>query len=59
MLRPVLERDVLAAEPGSLLWSVTTLTLIAKDELSAGIAQCEALIDVARPRGWLMALTHG
>ncbi len=58
MLRPVLERDVLAAEPGSLVWSVTALTLICNDELSAGIAQCEALIDVARPRGWVMLLTH-
>jgi DNA-binding NarL/FixJ family response regulator len=59
LLRPVLERDVLAAEPGSLLWSMTTLLLIANDELGTAEAQCGALIDVARPRGWLMALTHG
>lgn len=59
VLRPLLESGGLAAEPGSLLWSVSTLTLVAQDELASGIAQCEALIDVARPRGWLMALTHG
>jgi DNA-binding NarL/FixJ family response regulator len=59
LMRPLLDRGGLAAEPGSLLWSVSTMTLIAGDELAAGIAQCEALIDVARPRGWLMALTHG
>ena len=58
LLRPVLEQGALAAEPGSLLWSVTTLTLIAEDELGAALAQCEALIDIARPRGWLMALSH-
>jgi DNA-binding CsgD family transcriptional regulator len=59
LLRPVLEQGALAAEAGSLVWSVTALTLIAEDELGAARAQCEALIDVARPRGWLMALTHG
>jgi DNA-binding NarL/FixJ family response regulator len=59
VLRPLLDGGGLAAEPGSLLWTVSTLTLIAEDELAAGIAQCEGLIDVARPRGWLMALTHG
>ncbi len=58
LLRPVLEQGALAAEPGSLLWSVTAVTLIAEDELGTALAQCEALIDIARPRGWLMALTH-
>ncbi len=59
VLRPVLGQGALAAEPGSLLWTVATLTLIAEDELGAALAQCGGLIDVARPRGWLMALTHG
>ncbi len=59
LLRPMLEQEALAAEPGSLAWSVTAIVLIGADELDAAVAQCEGLIDIARPRGWLMALTHG
>ena len=59
LLRPVLEQDVLAAEPGSLLSALATLHLIVDDELETALAQCDALIDVARPRGWLIALAHG
>ena len=59
LLRPVLEQDVLAAEPGSLLPTVATVSLIVDDELDPALAQCEALIEIARPRGWLIALAHG
>ena len=59
LLRPVLEQDVLAAEPGSLLAPVATLSLILDDELDAALAQCDALIEIARPRGWLIELAHG
>jgi DNA-binding CsgD family transcriptional regulator len=59
LLRPVLEHGALAAEPGSLLGTVATLQLILDDELATAVAQCEELIDVARPRGWLIALAHG
>jgi DNA-binding NarL/FixJ family response regulator len=59
LLRPVLEHDALAAEPGSLLATLATLHLILDDELATALVQCEALIDVARPRGWLIALAHG
>ena len=59
LLRPALEHDALAAEPGSLLASLATLHLIIDDELTTAFALCEALIDVARPRGWLIALAHG
>ena len=59
LLRPVLEQDVLAAERGSLLTAVATVHLIVDDELETALALCEALIDVARPRGWLIALAHG
>jgi DNA-binding NarL/FixJ family response regulator len=59
LLRPLLDSGGLTAEPGSLLWSVSTMIMIAEDDLAGGVAQAEALIDVARPRGWLMALTHG
>jgi DNA-binding NarL/FixJ family response regulator len=58
-MRPALEHDALSAEPGSLLASLATLHLILDDELTAAFALCEALIDVARPRGWLIALAHG
>lgn len=40
LLRPVLEQDVLAAEPGSLLGSVATLHLIVDEELERAVAQC-------------------
>jgi DNA-binding CsgD family transcriptional regulator len=59
MLRPVLDDDALAAEPGSLLSTLVMLDLIADDHLETALAQCNALIDVARPSGWLMALVHG
>ena len=59
LLRPALEHDALAAEPGSLLATLATLQLILDDELTTAFALCEALIDVARPRGWLIALAHG
>jgi DNA-binding NarL/FixJ family response regulator len=59
LLRPALEHDALAAEPGSLLASLATLHLIIDDELTTAFALCEALIGVARPRGWLIALAHG
>ena len=59
LMRPVLEQDALSAEPGSLLASLANLQLILDDELTAAFALCEALIDVARPRGWLIALAHG
>ena len=38
---------------------LATLILIANDELEAARARCDALIDLARPRGWLIALAHG
>jgi DNA-binding NarL/FixJ family response regulator len=59
LLRPVLERDALAAERGSLLTALAMVHLIVDDELETALALCEALIDVARPRGWLIALAHG
>ena len=59
LMRPVLERNALAAEEGSLVISLATLHLIADDQLETGLGLAEALIDVARPRGWLIALAHG
>ena len=59
LLRPALNGDVLANEPDSLLNSVATLVLIQGDELETACASCTALIDLARPRGWRIALAHG
>jgi DNA-binding CsgD family transcriptional regulator len=59
MLRPVLEQDLLAAETGSVLQTMTTLVLIVSDELDTAIARCSWLVDLARPRGWTIALAHG
>jgi DNA-binding CsgD family transcriptional regulator len=56
-LRPALR--TLADEPDSLVGTVAAIHLIADDELDDGIALCDALIDTARPRGWLIALAHG
>ena len=38
---------------------MATLVLIQGDELEAACASCTALIELARPRGWLIALLHG
>ena len=59
LLRPVLERDALTREPDSLLGAIATFVLIANDELDTACALCDAVIDAARPRGWLIALALG
>ena len=59
ILRPLLESGGLAGESDSLLNTVATLVLIQGDELEAACAGCTALIELARPRGWLIALHHG
>ena len=57
LLRPVFESGVL--DDDSLLGTVGTMVLILGDELELALAQCDALIEVARPRGWRIALVHG
>lgn len=59
LLRPALESDALAGEHDSVLQSVATLVLILGEDLRTACAGCTALIDLARPRGWLIALAHG
>ena len=46
----------LDAEPDTALRTVALFTLIANDEIETAIARCDAIIDAARPRGWLIAL---
>ena len=55
LLRPVFG-DL---EDDSLLGTVACMVLAVDDELDTAIAHCDALIDVARPRGWRIALAHG
>jgi DNA-binding NarL/FixJ family response regulator len=57
LLRPVVEGGLL--EDDSLLGTVSTMVLILDEELDTALAQCDALIDMARPRGWRIALVHG
>ena len=56
-LRPIFDEGVL--EDDSLLGSVGCMVLVLDDELDVALAQCDALIDTARPRGWRIALAHG
>ena len=59
LLEPALDEGLLDREIGSLLPTAAKYVLIAGDELERAIALCRALIDFARPRGWLIALAHG
>jgi len=59
LLQPVLDSGELATEEDSLTGTFATLVLIANDQLDAARSRCEAVIEAARPRGWLIALAHG
>jgi len=59
LLQPVLDSGELLTEEDSLTGTFATLVLIANDQLDAARNRCEAVIEAARPRGWLIALTHG
>jgi DNA-binding CsgD family transcriptional regulator len=59
MLVCALEARALDQEPDSLLGTLATFVLIACEELDAASEHSGAIIDVARPRGWLIALAHG
>lgn len=58
LLFPTLDDGTLDREVDSLVPSAATVVLIANDELEIAIARCAALIELARPRGWLIALAH-
>jgi DNA-binding NarL/FixJ family response regulator len=59
MLARVLHSEALDETSGSILTTWTKFILISSGELDAARAHCTALIEVARPRGWLIALAHG
>ena len=59
LLDPLLADGALDRESDSLLPTTATIVLVAYDDLDTATARCAALIDLARPRGWLIALAHG
>jgi DNA-binding CsgD family transcriptional regulator len=59
LLQPVLDEKTLIADEDSLVGTIATIVLIANDELDVALGRCQAIIDTARPRGWLIALAHG
>jgi DNA-binding CsgD family transcriptional regulator len=59
LLATALEAGALDGDADSLLGTFAKFVLIAGGDLDAAREHCGALIDVARPRGWLIALAHG
>jgi len=59
LLQSVLDSGVLTHEEDSLAGTIATIALIVNDQLDAARRRCEAVIETARPRGWLIALAHG
>jgi DNA-binding NarL/FixJ family response regulator len=59
LLQPVLDSRALAEEEDSLAGTLATIALIVNDQLDAARRRCDAVIETARPRGWLIALAHG
>jgi DNA-binding CsgD family transcriptional regulator len=59
LLQPVLDSSGLADEEDSLAGTIATLALVVNDQLEIARRRCEAVMDAARPRGWLIALAHG
>jgi hypothetical protein len=59
LLGPVLEENMLTVDDDSLVGTIATIVLIANNQLDVALRRCQAIIDTARPRGWLIALAHG
>jgi DNA-binding NarL/FixJ family response regulator len=59
ILAAALEAGALDRDPDSLLGTWAKLVMIANEDLDAARAHCAGLIDLARPRGWAIALAHG
>ena len=59
LLAPALQAGALDDDRDSLLGTVATFVLIAGEDLDGARERCDAVIDIARPRGWLIALAHG
>lgn len=59
LLATALESGALDGHADSLLGTIAKFALIANGDLDGAREHCSALIDLARPRGWLIALAHG
>jgi DNA-binding CsgD family transcriptional regulator/tetratricopeptide (TPR) repeat protein len=59
ILVSALHAGALVDDPDSVLGTLAKIVLIACGELDAAREHCAELIDLARPRGWLIALAHG
>jgi DNA-binding NarL/FixJ family response regulator len=59
VLAPALASGALDDGAGSILSTWAKFILISNGDLDAARARCTDLIEVARPRGWLIALAHG
>jgi DNA-binding CsgD family transcriptional regulator len=58
LLAPVLADGTFDREVDSVIPTAATIAMIVNDDLDVAISRCAALIDVARSRGWLVALAH-
>jgi DNA-binding NarL/FixJ family response regulator len=58
-LIPALDGGALVDDSDSMLGTVAKFALITCGELDKARAHCGELIELARPRGWLIALAHG
>ena len=59
LLAAAVATGVLDDHPDSLLGTIAKFMLVHNGDPGAAVEHCGALIDVARPRGWLIALAHG
>lgn len=57
--RALLATEIPAEDADSILSTFAKFSLIAYGDLDAARDRCTALIDLARPRGWRIALAHG
>jgi len=55
LLRP----EAMQEEPDSLISTMAKVAYILCEDLDTARALCDGLIDLARPRGWQIALAHG
>jgi DNA-binding CsgD family transcriptional regulator len=58
-LTSALDAGALVDDADSLLGTIAKFVLIACGEVAAAREHCTALINLARPRGWLILLAHG
>jgi DNA-binding NarL/FixJ family response regulator len=58
LLRPLLRHEVFTREPDSLTGTIASFTLIHSDDLDGGRQRYETILEIARPRGWLIAIAH-